>query len=64
MNLIFPYNPPGGTDDRVAPAIEVSRLGIEASGGKWPVLIIPSTGHNCVFEEPRVWRDAVMKFLG
>lgn len=52
----------GGDGDRVAAASEVQRLAAEAGKG-WPVVLVPGTGHNCVFEEPAVWRRHVLEFL-
>ena len=52
----------GGQDDRVAAASEIQRLAAETGKG-WPCVLIPGTGHNCVFEEPAVWRKHVVDFL-
>lgn len=46
----------------MAAASEIQRLVAEAGKG-WPCVLIPGTGHNCVFEEPAVWRKHVVDFL-
>jgi len=52
----------GGEGDRVAAASEVQKLSAEAGKG-WPVVLLPGTGHNCVFEDPSAWRKQVLDFL-
>lgn len=52
----------GGKEDRVAAASEIERLAAEAGKG-WPVVLLPGSGHNCVFEDPAAWRKHVLEFL-
>ena len=56
----------GGQEDRLAIPSEVQRLAKEGllnipSGPR--VHIFENCGHNVVFESPKAWRDAVLKFL-
>jgi pimeloyl-ACP methyl ester carboxylesterase len=53
----------GGSEDRIAPLAEVHRLSKDGSQGKWPVIILQGSGHNCVFEQPAQWRKALLSFL-
>ena len=52
----------GGQADRVAASGEIERLAAEAGKG-WPVVLLPGTGHNCVFEDPSAWRRHLLEFL-